>query len=242
MRPDETEFSLEARVRSYLAVNCMNCHAAGSAAPNSWDASPELTLAQTGMINGLPERNGDDPLNLLIVPGDTTHSVILNRMAASNGFSRMPPLGSNELDAEGITLLTDWINNSLPSQQSYAQWRLAEFGSAVSPQGEPDFDADFDGQDNEKEFLADTDPLDGGSLFNPVFGPSTTVLNPPSFDFSISLPENRSFQIERSMDLNGWAPWDVPGNGGLPTGGGTHIFTAPTAGPSQYFRIRLWGN
>jgi len=242
VRPDETEFSLEARVRSYLAVNCMNCHVAGSAAPNSWDASPELTLAETGLINGLPERNGDDPLNLLIVPGDTTHSIVLNRMAASNGFSRMPPLGSNELDAEGIALITEWINSHLPSQQTYAQWRLAEFGSAVSPEGEPDFDADLDGQDNEKEFLADTDPNDGGSLFNPILGPSATVTNPASFDFSIFLPENRSFQIEQSSDLENWSIWDVPGNGGLPRAGGSHIFTAPTSGPPQYFRVRLWEN
>ena len=40
VRPEETALPLEARVRSYLAVNCAYCHAgADGTAPTQWDAS-----------------------------------------------------------------------------------------------------------------------------------------------------------------------------------------------------------
>ena len=41
---------MEARVRSYLAVNCSYCHKTGGTAPSSWDGRPELTLAQTMLV------------------------------------------------------------------------------------------------------------------------------------------------------------------------------------------------
>ena len=110
VRPDEAGFTLEEKARSYLAVNCANCHMAGGTVEGSWDGRAYLTLEETGLINGAATNNGGDPANLLIVPGDTAHSIVLNRVAETNGFSRMPPIGSTELDQEAIQLLTDWIN------------------------------------------------------------------------------------------------------------------------------------
>ena len=75
-------------------------------------AAPELTLAQTGLINGNAANNGGNPLNKLIVPGDTAHSIVLNRMAVTNGFTRMPPIATNELDQTNIALVTDWITQA----------------------------------------------------------------------------------------------------------------------------------
>ncbi len=107
--PGDTSVSQEERVRSYLAVNCSYCHAGdvGSASAG-WDGRPETLLADTGLIDG-HSSVGDDDFKL-IAPGDPDHSVVLQRMAASNGFSRMPPIGSNELDAVNIALVTNWIN------------------------------------------------------------------------------------------------------------------------------------
>ena len=110
-RPDEPGATLEQKARSYLAVNCSNCHMAGGTADGSWDGRAHLTLEQTGLINGAATNNGGDPANMLIVPGDQGHSIVANRVAETNGFSRMPPIGSSELDQEAITLLTDWIND-----------------------------------------------------------------------------------------------------------------------------------
>lgn len=109
----DTTQTLEWRSRSYLSVNCSPCHQPGGAVPSSWDARYHLSLNDTSLVNGLANNSGTDPLNRLIVPGDTTHSILLQRMGATGGFSRMPPIGSNEIDADGVALITSWINSNL---------------------------------------------------------------------------------------------------------------------------------
>lgn len=94
VRPDETAFSVEARARSYLAVNCAYCHRRAEThqeAPRHGTGRPHLTLAETGLLLGNASNNGGNPANRLIVPGDTLHSIVLNRVAVTNGFTRMPP-------------------------------------------------------------------------------------------------------------------------------------------------------
>ncbi len=238
LRPDETNFPVEARVRSYLAVNCANCHQAGGpVASPSWDGRPDLTLAQTLLINGAATQNGGNPLNRLIVPGDTTHSIVLNRVAVTNGFTRMPPLGSNELDQSAIGLLTEWITSSLPSRQTYAQWRLAQFGSSNSPESEPGFDADSDSRSNQHEFLTGTNPLSGSS-----FQTTQLALPGPNIAVTFTLPANRTCQVETSTDLQTWTLWDVPGNAGLPVAGGPITITGPRLGEKQFFRLQIREN
>ncbi len=133
VRPDETNQSLEARVRSYLAVNCSYCHAGeNGTAPSAWDGRPDLTLSQTGIINGESRVGGDG--YKLIIPGDTSHSVILKRMIGSAGFSRMPPLGSNEIDTVNNNLVSNWINQMQPGTNTAP---VAVADSYSTPQGIP---------------------------------------------------------------------------------------------------------
>ena len=235
LRPDESDYSLEARVRSYLAVNCSYCHKSGGTAPATWDGSPQLTLAQTGLVNGAPNNSGGDPANKLVVPGDTTHSIVLNRVAVTNGFTRMPPIGSNVIDSASVTLLTDWINGELAARRTYAEWRAAEFEPDNDPSGEPGEDPDHDGLTNEQEFLAATDPHDGASAFRPQISGDPLVLG-------FELPVNRSFRIDTSTDLGQWTPWDVPGNQGLPVAAGPIEFALPVADPQRFFRVELIEN
>ncbi len=238
LRPDETNYPAEARVRSYLAVNCAYCHMdGGTAAPSAWDGRHELTLDQTGLILGNASNNGGNPLNKLVVPGSTTQSILLNRTAASNGFTRMPPLGSNVVDPAGVALLTEWIQNELPARQTYDQWRTAEFLSVSSPQGAPGADPDGDGSNNRAEFLAGTDPLSGSSLLRP-----SVSLQGTQASFTLDLPPNRSAIIEHSGDLLQWQPWNIPGNHGLPVPGGPHTLTGPKPADSTFFRARLSEN
>lgn len=237
LRPDETNYPLEARVRSYLAVNCANCHRAGGTATPSWDGRASLTLEQTGLLNGTAINNGGDPVNRLIVPGDSAHSIILNRVAVANGFTRMPQIGSNELDQPAIAMLTEWINQSLPNRQSYDEWRLARFGSTSSANGEPTADPDLDRADNRTEFLTGTDPNNRSSFLT-----TSITTGPTSVTLGINLPANRWFQVESSTNLFDWNIWDVPGNHALPAPGLPVSLTAPTANPNQYFRIRIGEN
>ncbi len=239
LRGNETDFPVEARVRSWLAVNCAYCHQdGGTAAPSAWDGRSHLTLAETGLVNGAATNNGGDPANKLVVPGDAAHSVLLNRVAVTNGFTRMPPLASNVVDADAVALLTEWITQALPARKTYADWRLDEFGSASSAEGEPDQDPDGDGADNAAEFLAGTDPQDATDVLRPEL-----TLDPAgTLTLHADVPPNRTLTIESSSDLGTWTLWDVPGNHGLPTTGAPVILTGPSDGTRQFFRMNLREN
>ena len=112
-KPDDTSVDLEKRARSYLAVNCAYCHYDGNrAVPESWSGDPFFSIEATNLLHG--EGIGfavADPTDRFVIPGNTSKSMILSLASASNGYSRMPPLATNEIDAEGIALLADWINN-----------------------------------------------------------------------------------------------------------------------------------
>ncbi len=55
--PNETDFTIEERVRSYLEVNCAYCHNEDGTVPAQWDARASLPLFETGLVNdGAEER------------------------------------------------------------------------------------------------------------------------------------------------------------------------------------------
>ena len=114
-RESETA-ALEDRARSYLGVNCSNCHQPGGLAPTTWDLRPEIPLAATGLLSATAINNGGNPANLPLAPGDPVHSLILQRMSATNGFPRMPLLGSGTTDQSAIDFLTRWIKDHPPSK------------------------------------------------------------------------------------------------------------------------------
>lgn len=233
LRPDETTFPSEARVRSYLAVNCGYCHAgATGTAPTAWDGRPEPTLDETGLIMGDTATAGA-PYKL-IVPGSAAHSVILQRIAGSNGFSRMPPLGTHEVDPANIALITNWIDQSLPNRKSYNQWRLEKFASPTSPEGDKNMDADGDGISNHAEFLAGTNPLNGASLLIPKMN-----LLSGQMSLNFSIPANRSVQVEKSADLSTWSLWDIPKNNGLAQPEGASTFSGPAESGSRFYRLKI---
>jgi uncharacterized repeat protein (TIGR03806 family) len=200
IRPDETQYPLEQRARSYFAVNCSYCHQAGGSVSGLWDGRAHLTLEQTGLINGVAENDGDNPLNKYIVPGDTTHSIVLNRMAATNGFGRMPPLGTSEVDPANIQLITEWINSDLPNRPLYDQWRDGFF-AANDPNGIKTADPDQDGVSNYDEYLLGSSPLTGGGAWQATIA-----------DGSLQFLRNshRYYAIQTSDDLGNWQPWSIP--------------------------------
>lgn len=237
LRADETTYPVEARVRSYLDVNCAYCHKSGGTAPTGWDGRASLTLDQTGLLNGIPVSNGGSSENKLVVPGDLAHSIVYNRVAVANGFTRMPPLASNETDPAGIALLTEWITQALPARKTYTQWRQEKLGSLSSPASEPGADPDGDGRTNQQEFLAATDPLSASS----VFTATPSIVN-GQFRLSFYAPENKSIQVESSSDLTTWTLWDIPGNEGLPETGGMKSLQGPASDGRHFFRLRLKEN
>ena len=141
--PKEDTYSLEARVRSYLDVNCSYCHQNPGVQPLTWEGNLELTMAHTGLINGMASGDLQNSDDRLVVPGSPVRSILLNRVAATSGYTRMPPLATNEPDEVNIQLLTDWITREATSEITYKDWRIARFGNDTSPNGEPDADPRF---------------------------------------------------------------------------------------------------
>jgi glucose/arabinose dehydrogenase len=234
--PDESTFSLEARVRSYLEVNCTYCHQEGGIDPESWFGNLNLTMHDTGLINGVLSGGAQDPGDRLVVPGNPDRSAILSRVAASNGYTRMPPLATNESDLSAIKLLTDWINREATTETNYNAWRIARFGNDVSIEGEPNADPDGDSFSNQSEYLAQTDPKNGNDFL-------LTGFTQTDSEIGIILPgfSNRSVIVERSVDLSTWLPWTNLRNNGIPRNpfqSATPI-TGLAIEQREYFRLRI---
>ncbi|MES2661241.1 MAG: PQQ-dependent sugar dehydrogenase [Verrucomicrobiota bacterium] len=235
LRPDETTYSLEARVRSYLDVNCSYCHQAGGTGGGNWDGRGHLTLAQTGLVNGVPLDAPINPADLLVLPGEVDRSILYNRAAAANGYSRMPPLATNEIDLEGTQLLADWIAGEVQSQATYQDWRIARFDNGTSSEGAPGSDPDGDGRDNHFEWLTNTNPENSASIWQPVMHQDGSNI---VHDFTGL--GNRSATIMRSDDLNIWTPWQVPGNDGVPLApGSVHTLSGPMLPGNEFFRFQI---
>jgi mono/diheme cytochrome c family protein len=232
----DTNASIEFRARSYLAVNCVQCHQAGGIGGGIWDARPYLTLAETKMIDGPLDLNGGDPLNRVIVPGDTNHSVLLRRIKA-DGFGRMPPLATHELDEQAIALLTEWIANELPNRQDFAQWQIANFGSTNNPMAAAGADPDADGANNRYEFLTRTPPQTNSEPWKITIDEELGTVG-----VSFLRLADRGFLVETAPAFGDWTLWDVPGN--QLYFGATDTFTTLT-GPlspdetNRYFRVRI---
>ncbi len=236
IRPDETAYSLEARVRSWLDVNCAYCHlGAGSTAPPSWDGRLHRTLDQTNLINGFTLEAPLDPADRLIVPGQVDDSIIRHRMAGTGGYTRMPPLATSVVDAEAVQLIEDYINSEASDIVSYDDFRQDHFGGLVSAEGARGFDADGDGQTNEWEWLTNTDPKNNSDRWTPTLTPGPTGV-------TVSFPGlgNRSVTVWRSTALTTWEKWNVDLNDGIPLNPATDPqFLDDSGDPKAFFRFGI---
>ena len=109
--PFDPAASLNDRARSYLHTNCAQCHRPGGPAPTDLDLRYSTALGQTNACDRTPQ-NGDLGLGAaarIVAPGNAGQSVLRERMSRRDA-SGMPPLASNLVDSDGVTLLTAWID------------------------------------------------------------------------------------------------------------------------------------
>lgn len=105
---DEGE-PIEDRARAYLASNCAHCHRPGSTGGGQLDLRTVAPL--TALCGARPER-GDpwDGEGAFLTPGRADRSVLHYRMASTDPFWRMPPLGTREVDEPAAALIARWID------------------------------------------------------------------------------------------------------------------------------------
>ncbi len=229
----DTTQSLEWRVRSYLDANCSGCHRPGGA-PGTWDARASTATDAASIIKGILINNSGNAANQFLVPGDLTHSVALQRLQATPGYSRMPPLGVQITDQSAVSVLSDWIN-ALPSRLSFAEWQSLHFGAPGSPGAEQQADPDEDGVENAREYLLSTNPLAATTDLRPTFGVIGGVL-------SVECPQlaNRSVVVQVSDDLATWKSLDHPNNRPtFPAINGSRTLTVPLTESRRYLRLHL---
>lgn len=98
------------RARAYLHVNCAACHRPGGPTPSDIDLRVDTPLGQTGTCDVAGTTGSDlgiaDPR--LLSPGDAGRSLLWLRMARRDVHS-MPPVGSLEVDEDGLALVGEWI-------------------------------------------------------------------------------------------------------------------------------------
>jgi putative heme-binding domain-containing protein len=107
--PYDVKADLNARARSYLHINCSHCHRdnAGGSVPTVLNFELPLekmrsvdaraVLGDLGLVDGK-----------VIAPGKPFSSVLLFRTSAT-GRTRMPYIGTELVDEEGVALLREWI-------------------------------------------------------------------------------------------------------------------------------------
>ena len=107
--PTDTGADLGDRARAYLHTNCAACHQPGGPTPTDLDLRYTTSLADMNACSVAPDA-GDVgiAMPLLIAPGEPARSVLVARVNRRDADG-MPPLGSTIVDADGVTLLTQWI-------------------------------------------------------------------------------------------------------------------------------------
>jgi uncharacterized repeat protein (TIGR03806 family) len=108
-RSDDTSRSLEDRARSYLDVNCANCHRPGGTVA-AFDARYDTPLEKQGLIDGPVLINEGIDHARMIAPNDRWRSILYMRADSVEGF-KMPPLARQTVDQAGMALLRQWIES-----------------------------------------------------------------------------------------------------------------------------------
>jgi putative heme-binding domain-containing protein len=105
--PYDDKASLNDRARSYLHVNCSHCHRNGGGGSVTFELTKGSDLK--AVLDVKPTR-GDFGLKdaKIIAKGEPNHSTLLFRMTKF-GKDRMPHIGSELPDPDGINLIHSWI-------------------------------------------------------------------------------------------------------------------------------------
>jgi putative heme-binding domain-containing protein len=126
--PTDTSLSVADRARSYLNANCGHCHRFGGGGSVEFHVNLDADVKDKHLWDAKPTR-GDFgiPDARILAPGDPERSVLYYRMAKF-GSGRMPHLGSEFPDEDGLRLVRDWIASLKPGAAEPADVTAVEKG------------------------------------------------------------------------------------------------------------------
>ena len=107
--------SLERRARSYLDINCSQCHQPAAPTQAAFDARMETPPWFQNLVNVIPNNDFGLTGSKLVTPGDPLLSLVHHRVGSLEEGKRMPPLAKNVIDSAGLQLLADWIASLDPA-------------------------------------------------------------------------------------------------------------------------------
>lgn len=107
---------LEDRVRSYLDANCAECHRPGGV--GNYDARYDTPSDEQRIVNAPAAVTLGIADARIVMSGDTTHSVLYQRITSLVPTMKMPPVSHNLVDTRAAHVIRDWINSlpAIPSQ------------------------------------------------------------------------------------------------------------------------------
>ncbi len=108
-RPDDVSRSVQDRARSYLDVNCANCHRPGGTVAY-FDARYDTPLEKQGLIDGPVLIDEGIDHARIIAPNDIWRSILYMRANTVEAF-KMPPLARQTVDQAGMAVLRQWIDS-----------------------------------------------------------------------------------------------------------------------------------
>src|SRR5207244_6283553 len=114
--PYDTQAPLDERARSYLHVNCSHCHQFGAGGTADIELRRDVPLDRMKTLEVRPVQGTFEiPGAQILAPGDPYRSVLYYRMAKL-GPGRMPHIGSEVVDEQGLRLIHDWVRQ-LPARK-----------------------------------------------------------------------------------------------------------------------------
>lgn len=128
--PYHSESSLEARVRSYLHVNCSSCHVAAGGGNAQMELEHLTPLESTRLIEQRPQHDtfGIDNA-MLVAPGHPEHSVWRGCRAVD--AVKCPPLVSNQVDEQAVSLFQQWIVTLRPKRPFVRKWNMDDLAAVL---------------------------------------------------------------------------------------------------------------
>jgi putative heme-binding domain-containing protein len=127
-RQDDPSVAATQQARAYLHVNCSHCHRFNGGGAGSFELLWKLSDRDLQVLDALPRQGTFDiPEARLVAPGQPYRSLLYLRMA-KQGRGRMPHLGSESVDEQGLAWIEAWIRelgdagNETPSPLALDAW------------------------------------------------------------------------------------------------------------------------